>query len=224
MYSVRLHSFFSRKFTGIAINYILKYSCNKIVVNPRYFENTFILKHLDHFLDPAARVLDIGSAESELPLYLHASGYEVTAFDQRNYPFIQSITGDAICLMDFIDPQSYDAITAVSTIEHIGIGAYGDNMQSISYLDLLNTWKQGLKNNGYLLITLPVTSETKRREKGQWVENLKKMNETLDLTGGTIKAEKLVIQNSDIPMQWEEIPVKADNKFNLGVYMVAIQY
>lgn len=224
MFSYRPNSYLSRKLTGFAIKYILKNTCNHVVVNPRYFENVFILDQVNRLLTPPARLLDIGSAESELPLYLHASGFDITAFDQRDYPFVSSICGDAIKLMDYIDTHSFDAITAVSTIEHIGIGAYGDHVRTTTYSQLLNTWKQGLKEHGYIIITLPVTSETKRREKGQWVENLAQLKEIITGTSGIIKSEKLIVQNHSLPMQWEETEVGTDKKFSLGVYMASIQY
>jgi len=169
VYSLKNKSFLFRKIGGIALNYIIKNTYSRLTVNPRYYENAFVLDHLIARIKKNSKILDIGSAESEFPLYIFALGYDITAFDQREYPFVKSVKGDALALSSLFDPGSFDAITVISTIEHIGIGAYGDTKKAITYTTLLNDWKKVLKPGGLILLTLPVTSGTKRIEPVNWL-------------------------------------------------------
>ena len=86
VYSLRNKSFLNRKIAGLAIKYIIKRTYSKITINPRFFENTFILNNLNSLLPKGSKILDIGSAESDFPLYIYASGFEIIPFDQRVYP------------------------------------------------------------------------------------------------------------------------------------------
>jgi len=74
------------------------------------------------------RVLDVGSTGSLLPLKLAKKGYDVYVIDVRGYhekhPNLTVVNTD-IRKPPFSD-DFFDVITCVSTIEHIGLGAYGD--------------------------------------------------------------------------------------------------
>jgi SAM-dependent methyltransferase len=79
--------------------------------------------------ESAESILDFGGVESTLPLTLCALGYRVTVWDQREYPFthpnLQTIQRDIFEAQP--DPElRFDAVVSVSTIEHLGLGAYGD--------------------------------------------------------------------------------------------------
>lgn len=99
-------------------------------VNERIVEQMYAFRAL-HPLQPGARVLDVGSVESTIPLSLAAFGYEVTALDPRPYPFRHpSLTVVESRLEDW-DPKGavFDAVLCVSTVEHIGLGWYGEDRQ-----------------------------------------------------------------------------------------------
>lgn len=224
VYSLRNKSFLTRKMAGFAVKYIIKKTYSKITVNPRFFENTFVLNIMNTRLNKGSKILDIGSAESDLPLYLHASGFAVIPFDQRNYPFLPSVRGDAIRLHDYFEPASFDAISVISTIEHIGLGSYGDHKSPVSYSYLIDQWKILLKPGGYMVMTLPVTSRDTRKEQGQWVKNIQETKKIMHNSRGKIISEKLVVENSGLSCAWEEISVDQPFEFITGVYMCAIQY
>ncbi len=224
VYSLKNKSFLSRKIGGIALNYIIKSAYSKLTLNPRYYENGFVIDNLIALLKKNSKILDIGSAESEFPLYLFAMDYDITAFDQREYPFVKSVKGDAFELISLFDHSSFDAITVISTIEHIGLGAYGDTIKSTTYAILLNHWKEVLKPGGYIFLTLPVTSDTKRIEPGQLVENIDSLKKIIYDSKGDLIREKLIVKNTALSHGWEDIPVNSSFSFNTGVYMCVIQY
>ncbi len=79
-------------------------------------------------LPPDAHVLDVGAAESTLSLSLASLGLEVIAADLRPYPFehprLHPMVGP---IEEWSGPdQPLDAIFCVSSLEHFGLGAYGD--------------------------------------------------------------------------------------------------
>ncbi len=224
VYALKSKSFFTRKLSGIALKYIIKNTYTKINLNPRYYENAFVLENILTLLAKGSKVLDIGSAESEFPLYLMAMGFDVTAFDQREYPFLKSVQGDAHSLSSLFPDHSFHALTVISTIEHIGIGAYGDPKSNAGFMDLLLEWKKVIASGGYLFLTLPVTSLSGRKEPGQWVENMNTMKKMIPDTQGTLIREKLVKENPALSYGWEEIALTTSEPFNTGVYMCIIQF
>jgi hypothetical protein len=224
VFSLKNKSFLTRKLAGLAVHYIIRSTYSKLTVNPRYHENSFVLNGLHSLVPKGSKVLDIGSAESDFPLYLHASGFEVIPFDQREYPLLPSVQGDAMKLDHYFQPSTFDAITVISTLEHIGIGAYGDVRNSVTYLSLIGLWKALLKPEGCMLITLPVTSGDTRREPGQWVVNLASFRESLLEANAITLLEKLVVERSSLPCGWEEVQVDTGVPFSLGVYMCAIHF
>ncbi|HMH55052.1 MAG TPA: hypothetical protein VK535_02235, partial [Gemmatimonadales bacterium] len=96
------------------------------VVSEQVVEGPLVLQHLRA---TDRQVLDFGGYESVLPLQLASLGHEVTVLDQRRYPLTHpNLTVRAADLYDpglrFDEP--FDSIISVSTIEHLGLGRYGD--------------------------------------------------------------------------------------------------
>jgi len=135
----------------------------RAVVSEQVVEGPLVLQHLR----PAdVRVLDFGGYESLLPLQLASLGHEVTVLDQRRYPLTHPNL--AVRTADLYDPQlrfdkPFDTIISVSTIEHLGLGRYGDV-----------TWEDGdragverlwsfLRPGGRLLASVPVGIPTVQR-------------------------------------------------------------
>jgi len=75
---------------------------------------------------PGTHVLDVGATESTVALSLASLGYEVTALDPRPYPLthprLRTVVGT---LEDWDADVTFDAVVCLSTIEHIGLAAYG---------------------------------------------------------------------------------------------------
>lgn len=96
-------------------------------VNERIVEMPFAMGALGR-VAPPARVLDIGSAESTFPLSAASLGYDTTAIDLRPLPYSHPrLTTFAGRFEDWSAPeQPFDAAFLISTIEHVGLGAYGE--------------------------------------------------------------------------------------------------
>lgn len=122
----------------------------------RYIEYPYVIEHLPK---PPAKVLDVGCSGSMFPLLMKAMGYDVYGIDIRPYPnpnfhFIQG----NICNTKFPD-YSFDVVTAVSTIEHIGLtGRYGAKKED-SDTKALTEILRILRPDGNLIMTVPYGKE-----------------------------------------------------------------
>jgi len=128
----------------------------EVAFTDRLIEYPLLFQHLD--LEPSrSHLLDFGCVEDLLPMHLCALGYRVTGLDFRPYPFRHE-------RFDFIhadilswEPPSdhFDSAISISTIEHVGLGAYGDPRASdgdkIAVAKLLRAVKPG----GRLFLTVP---------------------------------------------------------------------
>lgn len=102
-------------------------SATAMQVTERIVEMPFAMAALSR-LEPGARILDVGSAESTFPLSAASLGYRVTAIDPRplayGHPNLES---HATLLEDWHGPTDpFEAAFLISTIEHVGLGAYGE--------------------------------------------------------------------------------------------------
>jgi len=120
----------------------------------RVVEYTWAIKNieLDH-----RRILDVGSVGSKLPVELASLGYEVYAMDIRKYtlkhPHMHFIRGD-VTQAPFCD-NSFNSVTAISTVEHIGLGRYEDITDSKGDRKAIEEIRRILKKEGEALITIP---------------------------------------------------------------------
>ncbi len=127
-------------------------------VNERIVELPFAMGALARLTAPA-RILDIGSAESTFPLSAASLGYEVTALDLRPLPYshpnLKSFPGR------FEDwdarAERFDAAFLISTIEHFGLGAYGEAIDKEGADRAALELVAGLLNDGgFLVLTTPL--------------------------------------------------------------------
>jgi len=108
-------------------------------------------------LIPKGRILDVGCCESKLAEVLFKLGYEVWGIDLRGYsnaPF--NFVREDIRRTSF-SSDFFDQIIAVSTIEHVGMNAYGNTWIDEAHGDrmaILEMYRI-LKPTGTMLITLP---------------------------------------------------------------------
>lgn len=126
-------------------------------VNERIAEMPYALAALGR-LRLGARVLEVGSAESTFALSAASLGYEVTAVDLHPLPYshpnIESVVGR---FEDFQPEQgSFDAAFLISTIEHFGLGAYGERKVAVG-ADRRAIERIGelLSDDGLLVLTTP---------------------------------------------------------------------
>ena len=93
--------------------------------NERAAEVPYVFRGLAG-LEPGARILDVGATESIVAFSLASLGYEVTAIDPRPYgldhPHLQTVVGT---IESWEHNEQFDAVVCLSTIEHVGLAAYG---------------------------------------------------------------------------------------------------
>jgi SAM-dependent methyltransferase len=94
-------------------------------VNERIVEIPYVYRALARVKEGAS-IVDVGAGESLVALSLASLGYEVTAVDPRPYRFehprLRSVTDQ---IEEWEPDTRFDTVVCISTIEHIGIGAYG---------------------------------------------------------------------------------------------------
>ena len=125
----------------------------------RYIEYPFAIRNL-----PAApaKILDVGSASTFFPLLLASFGYQTHAVDIRKYSILNRLSYENftfhqgnIIKTSFPD-NHFDAITAISTIEHIGFsGRYGNIEDLSADKKALAEMKRILRPGGLLILTIP---------------------------------------------------------------------
>lgn len=125
-------------------------------VTERIVEYPFVFKHAIKLKQ--GRILDVGCHGSYLLTELASLGHEVYGIDIRQYPVqypnVKFVKGN-ICETKF--PNGFfDMITAVSTIEHIGIKEqYGDVEDPEGDKKAVKEMTRIVKPDGKILITVP---------------------------------------------------------------------
>jgi len=126
----------------------------------RTVEYDFIMRSIP---SKARKILDVGSTGSLLPLKLAKQGYNVYSIDSREYhechPNLTFMKGD-ILRSSFPD-DFFDLVVCVSTIEHIGLGAYGDPRYENGDKLVAKEFGRILKEGGTLLLSTPFSGKYK---------------------------------------------------------------
>lgn len=132
----------------------------------RIIEYSFVITKLAAL--EKGRVLDVGCVArlNLLPATLASLGWEVYGIDQREFKFrfpnFHFVLGD-ITSTDFPD-GFFDAVYAVSTLEHIGLrGRYGiSNYDPEGDTKAVREIRRILRGGGRLIVTLPCGKEKKQ--------------------------------------------------------------
>jgi hypothetical protein len=132
-------------------------SARLTTVNERIVENPFAFRALSR-LTPPARILEIGSAESTFSLSAASLGYNVTALDLHQLPYKHPRLESVVGRFEEWDPGDtrFDAAFLISTIEHIGLGAYGETVGPPGAdRAALTRVAELLNDDGILVLTTP---------------------------------------------------------------------
>ena len=126
-------------------------------VNERIVEVPYAFRALCRV--PAdARVLDVGAAESSVCLSLATLGYDVTAIDPRPNPLSHERLRVVVARVEEWEHEAaFDAVLCLSTIEHIGTDAYGQEATERRVdLEAMQRIRQLTRPDGLLVLTTAV--------------------------------------------------------------------
>lgn len=125
-------------------------------VNERIIEMPFALQTISA-LPHGSTILDVGSSESTLAFSLASLGYQVTGIDLHPYPLEHpNLETIAAPLEDWEGPEGFfDAILCLSSIEHFGLGAYGESPKEGLDVAAMKKLRTLIKPGGLLVFTAP---------------------------------------------------------------------
>ena len=124
----------------------------RLLVNERIVEYPQIFQ----WIRRDGRVLDIGCASSRLFIQLASLSYEVHGIDSREYPFQHpNFQFHQVDLFEWSPEFKFDIVTAISVIEHFGIGSYGDVMIEDADRRAVKKIAKLLALHGQLLVSVP---------------------------------------------------------------------
>jgi SAM-dependent methyltransferase len=176
-YSVSHEGFAAQKHVWFNPPLLVQYAPNDVRVawvNERIAEMPYVFRALAR-IQPQATVLDIGSTESTVCLSLAALGYTVTALDPRpnplSHPNLIVVTGT---IEGFEANAPFDAVVCLSTIEHIGTDAYGqEGGKDDADLKAMRRIRELTRKDGVLVLTTPYgTQDTNAFERTYSQERL----------------------------------------------------
>lgn len=154
---VRVLDRFPRFKTGVAglvRSLLLRVFEPGMVTTERVVEYPFVYQHLRAVAGP---VLDIGSVHSRLPIALASRGHRVVGLDFLPYsyrhPNLWVVRADAIRCP--FAAGTFDAVLAVSAVEHIGLGHYGDPAGGGGDRETVREIARILRQGGRALLTVP---------------------------------------------------------------------
>lgn len=105
---------------------------------------------------------DIGSRIDGFIAHLLAIGIDVTMIDVREFPKqvegLHTIVDDATTLRQVPD-KSIESLSALCSLEHFGLGRYGDPLDPESCFKCFINIQKKLKKGGHLYISVPVGKE-----------------------------------------------------------------
>ena len=106
--------------------------------------------------------LDIGSRLDGFIAHLLAADLEVTMIDVRKFPGeienLYTIVDDATSLHQIPD-ESVESISALCSLEHFGLGRYGDMVDPEACFKCFDNIQKKMKPEGRLYLSLPVGKE-----------------------------------------------------------------
>ena len=105
---------------------------------------------------------DIGSRIDGFVAHLQAFGQQVVLIDIRkmesHLPYVSFIQADATSLYGIAD-ESVESISALCSLEHFGLGRYGDEIDPDACFKAMKSIQRVLKKGGHAYIAVPIGAE-----------------------------------------------------------------
>lgn len=125
-----------------------------------FWQDLWAARHI--FMNKPDVHYDIGSRIDGFIGHLISFGQEVRLIDIRSFetklPGVEFIHSDATCL-DIIPDNSIMSLSALCSIEHFGLGRYGDEIDPEACFKCFSAMQKKICSEGYLYISLPVGKE-----------------------------------------------------------------
>ncbi len=154
LYGTRARTFNYLRLLGPRVHYLyLRWLGAEILWNERTVEYLVGAR----MLPPApCRVLDLGSASSRWPVQLASVGYQVTALDVRDlgyeHPGLNFVRGS---VFDWAPEEPFRCISAISVVEHFGLGHYGDEVAAGGDQAAMRRMAAWLDPEGTFVLSVP---------------------------------------------------------------------
>jgi Methyltransferase domain len=126
-------------------------------VNERIVEAPYAFRALCR-VRSHAKVLDVGASESSMCLSLATLGYDVTAVDPRPNPLLHERLHVIVAPIEqWEHEEAFDAVLCLSTIEHIGRAAYGQEATGQRLdLEAMKRMRELTRPDGVFVLTTAV--------------------------------------------------------------------
>lgn len=128
-----------------------------IPVIDRHYEYAYTIEKFREYDMRNKDILDVGSSGSVLPSILAALGNSVMCIDVREWPVMWPNLEFVKC--DLVEAdiafESFDVVTCVSTIEHVGLGTYGDKEDVDGDVKGMAMLRKYLKPKGRMILSVP---------------------------------------------------------------------
>lgn len=124
------------------------------LINERIVENPFVFSQLSG--SEPCKILDFGCTRSWLAVSLASMGHRVHAVDLRPYPLNHDNLTFAQQNILSMQEKGFDVITAVSVLEHVGLGAYNEAFDPGALDGIVTKMCDSLVDGGRFIVTVPV--------------------------------------------------------------------
>lgn len=191
------------------------------VMNDEYFlQDLIIAKKI--FLNNPKRHVDIGSRIDGFIAHL-ASFREVDVFDIR--PISKMVAGINFFQMDFMsvgeffkDQDKTDSLSCLHTIEHFGLGRYGDKINPDGYkIGIMNLSKL-LVTEGILYLSTPVGMERVEFNANRVFDPATIINEAKKNSLNLTKFTLIDSHGESVELELANVLKLKNDKYNLGIF------